>query len=114
MDEKNEKAKAANTLEQVEKVKVSPRLCAYSDREHTKLHIEIELPGVRQEDIDLKMHEDSFALHAERDDVVFVGSYATCCSVNPDKAEAVYNNGLLKVDVPYKDAMSEAKEIKIR
>ena len=108
-----EKEKKVEAVEEEQRVKVSPRLCAYSDREHTKLHIEIELPGVRQEDIDLKMHEDSFALHAERDEVVFVGSYATCCPVNPDKAEAVYNNGLLKVDVPYKDAMSDAKEIKI-
>ena len=32
---------------------------------------------------------------------------------DPDKAEAVDNNGLLQVDVPYRDAMHDATEIKI-
>jgi len=43
-----------------EKIKVSPNICAYVDGEHTKLTLEIAIPGAPIDNIDLKMHDDSF------------------------------------------------------
>ena len=73
----------------------------WPDDEHGSYHIEITLPGVEKETIKLKMHEDSFFIKGETDDIVYIGSYATCCDVEPEKAKAIYKNGLLKIDVPF-------------
>jgi HSP20 family molecular chaperone IbpA len=43
-----------------EVVKVSPALLAYPDENHENLIIEVELPGIKKENIRVKMHEDSF------------------------------------------------------
>ena len=96
-----------------EKVKVSPTVCAYSNEDHTRLFVEVELPGATKGDVELKMHEDSFSLRAPRKDLVYVANYALCCPVDPDKAEASYRDGLLRIEVPYKDAMSDARVVKV-
>jgi HSP20 family molecular chaperone IbpA len=77
------------------KIRISPTIRAYSDDEHKKLDIEIELPGVEKKDIDLKIHDDSFYLIASREDLVYVANYATCCPVDPEKAKEQH----IKVDV---------------
>ena len=97
-----------------EKVKVSPTVCAYSNEDHRRLFVEVEVPGAKREDIDLKMHGDSFALRVPREDLIYVANYALCCPVEPDKAEATYKDGLLRIEVPYKDPMSDARVIKVK
>ncbi len=96
-----------------ERIKVGPEICSYIDDDATKLSVEISIPGVRKEDIDLKLQEDSLYLSAPRDDVEFVTTLAFCCPVVPDKAEAHYENGLLKLTIPFKDEMEDAVRVKI-
>src|SRR4030042_5956725 len=94
--------------------KITPNVCAYpSDDEHNQLHIEIELPGVKKEDIKFKLHEDSFYIHATKGDIEYVGSYAVCCPVKPARAKAKYEEGLLIVDVPYKEPFEDAGDVEI-
>ncbi len=94
--------------------KISPNVCAYpSDDEHNEMHIEIELPGVKKEDIKFKLHEDSFYIHATKGDIEYLGSYAVCCPVKANEAKATYKEGLLIVDVPYKEPFEDAVEVKI-
>jgi len=76
-----------------EKIKTAPELCASADDEHATLNIAITIPGVKKEDITLKMHEDSFYLSASRDEIEYVSALAFCCPVKPDKAKAKYENG---------------------
>jgi HSP20 family protein len=91
-----------------------PRIIAMPDENHENLHIEIELPGVEREGIKLRMHEDSFFVRAEKEDVRYVGSYAICCPVDYEQAKAEYKNGLLTVDVPYRQPQERGKEIPVR
>ena len=96
-----------------EKIIKMPQIVSWADEEYDKYHIEIKLPGVERDAIDLKMHEDSFFIKGESEDTVFIGSYVVCCEISPEKAKAIYKNGLLKIDVPFKDPMEGAVDISI-
>jgi HSP20 family molecular chaperone IbpA len=99
--------------EEKERIIISPSICGWADEDHKTYKIEVELPGVEKETIKLRMHDDSFFLKGETENVVYVGSYAVCCPVKPDEAKATYKNGLLKVEVPFKDPLEDAIDIEI-
>lgn len=96
-----------------EKIILSPDVCAWADDDHDTYRIEIPLPGVEKDTIKLKIHEDSFFIKGETDTTVYVGSYAICCPVSAEKTKATYKNGLLKVEVPFKDPMEDAVDVQI-
>jgi len=96
-----------------ERFRISPDLCTYVDEEENSLNIEVSLPGTKKENIRLRMLEDSFSLSAPGKDVEYVSASAFCCPVNPDQAKAVYEDGCLKVTVPFKDPFENAVEVAI-
>jgi HSP20 family protein len=86
-------------------VKMSPDVISCSD-DQGNLEMEINLPGVKKENIELKMVEDGFFIKAKREEagVEYVGTYAFCCGVLPEKATAKYCDGKLYVIVPYRES----------
>ena len=40
-------------------IKRAAEVCSYVDEEHARLNLEVSLPGVKREDISLRMHDDS-------------------------------------------------------
>lgn len=96
-----------------DKLKVSPAVCSFVDDKHTRLTLEIALPGVKKKNIKLKMHEDSFNLSAPRQDYEYVTALTFCCPVRPDQARAKYEDGLLKVEIPFKDPMEDSVNMPI-
>jgi|SRR5512133_2572166 HSP20 family molecular chaperone IbpA len=97
-----------------EKISVTPDICSYFIDNETKLCIDIALPGVKKENINIKMLKSNLFLTAPRDDIKYVSSLSMCCDVVPEKAEAKYENGLLKIIAPFEDVMEGAVEVKVQ
>jgi HSP20 family molecular chaperone IbpA len=99
---------------QVERIKVAPSTVAYADEEKNKLVVEFAIPGAPTDTIDLKLLPDSVHLTAPARDIEYVSGLALAWPVKPDKAEAVYENGLLRIEVPFKDPMEDAVKVVIK
>jgi HSP20 family protein len=99
---------------QAERMKVAPDTVAYADGEHHKLIVEFAIPGAPTETIDVKILEDSVYLLAPARDIEYVSALALGWPVKPAKAEAHYLNGLLRIEVPFKDPMEDAVKVPIK
>jgi HSP20 family molecular chaperone IbpA len=94
--------------------KVAPSTVAYADEEKNKLVVEFAIPGAPTETIDLKLLPDSIHLTAPARDIEYVSALALAWPVKPDKAEATYEHGLLRIEVPFKDPMEDAVKVAIK
>jgi HSP20 family molecular chaperone IbpA len=95
-------------------MKVAPDTVAYADADNRKLVVEFAIPGAPADTVDLKILKDSVHLTAPARDVEYVASLALGWMVKPDKAEATYEHGLLRIEVPFKDPMEDAVKIDIK
>jgi HSP20 family molecular chaperone IbpA len=96
------------------RMKVAPDTVAYADDENNKLVVEFAIPGAPTDTIDVKILEDSVHLTAPARDIEYVSALALGWPVKPDKAEATYEHGLLRIEVPFKDPMEDAVKVAIK
>ena len=97
-----------------ERIKVAPHTVAYADRDSHKLVVEFAIPGAPTDTIDVKILEDSVHLTAPARNIEYVAALALSWPVKPDKAEATYEHGLLRIEVPFKDPMEDAVKVAIK
>ena len=96
------------------RIKLAPDTVAYADGETHKLVVEFAIPGAPTDTIDVKILGDSIHLTAPARDIEYVAALALAWPVKPDKAEAIYENGLLRIEVPFKDPMEDAVKVTIK
>ena len=96
------------------RIRVAPSTVAYADEESLKLVVEFAIPGAPTDTIDVKILEDSIHLTAPARDVEYVSALALGWQVKPGKAEATYEHGLLRIEVPFKDPMEDAVKVDIK
>jgi len=96
------------------RIKVAPDTVAYADGENRKLVVEFAIPGAPTDTIDVKVLKDSIHLTAPARDIEYVSALALSWPVKPDKAEATYDHGLLRIEVPFKDPMEDAVKLVIK
>ncbi len=95
-------------------MKVAPATVAYADEGMNKLIVEFAIPGAPTETIDVKVLKDSVHLLAPARDIEYVSALALGWPVKPEKAEAIYEHGLLRIEVPFKDPMEDAVKVAIK
>jgi len=96
------------------RMKVAPDTVAYADGDNRKLIVEFAIPGAPADSIDVKILADSVYLIAPARDIEYVSALALGWPVKPDKAEAIYEHGLLRIEVPFKDPMEDAVKVAIK
>jgi HSP20 family molecular chaperone IbpA len=107
-DEKEHEAAKAP----IDRIRVAPNTVAYV--ENHKLVVEFAIPGAPTETIDVKMLEDSVHLTAPAREIEYAAALALGWPVKPGKAEATYEHGLLRIEVPLKDPMEGAVKVVIK
>jgi HSP20 family molecular chaperone IbpA len=96
------------------RIKIAPNTVAYGDAENHKLVVEFAIPGAPTDTIDVKVLEDSIHLTAPARDVEYVAALALGWPVKALKAEATYEHGLLRIEVPFKDPMEDAVKVAVK
>ncbi len=82
---------------------------AYMDHDRRFYYIEVELPGVRKQDIELSVSDQSFCVRAAREDVEFLGCYLLAHLAETNETKAKFENGLLSMEIPLKKLTKEKK-----
>jgi HSP20 family molecular chaperone IbpA len=81
-----------------------PGVCFSHDDQGGRLRIDMEMPGVDKKDISLEMRRDSFCVSAPRGQgTEYSGWFTLAHEIIPEKTEAQYESGLLKIFAPIKD-----------
>jgi HSP20 family molecular chaperone IbpA len=95
-------------------MKVAPDTVAYADAENRRLVVEFAIPGAPADTVDVRILQDSVHLTAPARDVEYVASLALGWPVKPERAEATYEHGLLRIEVPFKDPMEDAVKVVVK
>ncbi|HHV24609.1 MAG: Hsp20/alpha crystallin family protein [Methanosarcina sp.] len=98
----------------VPRILKTPILAMYHDDKHQNLTVEVELPDVESKNITLVMHENSFYLKAFSKNVEYLGSFFLDGPVDPEKAVAVNDKGMLTIKVPYKEGFVCARIVPVK
>ncbi len=85
------------------RIKLTPGVCFSHEDTGGRLMIEVEMPGSNKNEIKLDMRKDSFCLSAPRgDDAEYFSCFMLPHEVEPQRTEAKYENGLLRIFSPIK------------
>ena len=100
--------------EMVAKQVIPAEMFACLDDKNENYMVEIELPGVRKENIELKMLDDILQVRGERRNYMYLGIMQFPFRVDTRKAEAEYAEGLLSIKVPVQEKRASPTTVRIK
>jgi HSP20 family molecular chaperone IbpA len=92
-------------MTQAEKRVVVPEVIINHNDDNTGLEIRVDMVGALKESLDLDMGEKGFCLKAEAEDFRYENCFILAHGVKAKEAKAKFISGLLKITVPFKDAV---------
>jgi len=90
-----------------------PEITRDVNYETKSVDIEVSIPGVKQENILLRILPDTLDLIAKRDMIIYRANFGFGVVVIPEKTTATYSDGLLKIHANFKERLDDAREIKL-
>lgn len=81
----------------------------YIDHDDKFYYLQVELPGVKKQDVSLEVSDQSFCVRGTRTDIDLLGCYVLAHVVNGEKAKAKFENGLLSAEIPIKKILKGKK-----
>jgi HSP20 family protein len=79
------------------------------DHDLKNYYIQVEMPGVKKEDLELSVSDQSFCVRGVREDIELLGCYVLAHPVDAEKVKAKFENGLLNVMIPLKKPLKGKK-----
>ena len=95
----------------VPRYRVKPRYGVWTEED--KVILQVALPGVAKESIQMKALEDYFTLRARRDDIQYALDLDFGTKIEPDKTHADYKEGLLRIEFKKYNPLEHAFDVKI-
>jgi HSP20 family molecular chaperone IbpA len=92
-------------MTQEEKPVVVPTVNINHNDDNTGLEIRVDLAGASKDSVDLDMGEKGFCLKAEAEEFRYENCFMLAHEVKSKEAKAKFTSGLLKIIVPFKDAV---------
>ncbi|MEM3437790.1 MAG: Hsp20 family protein [Nitrososphaerales archaeon] len=97
------------TEEKKAKITILPGVSICHDEKDEGYDIEVELPGAKKEEINLYFWSRGFCVDANKEDVIYSGCYTLAHDISIDEVKAKFENGLLKIKVPFKEKLRARK-----
>ncbi len=94
--------------------RIEPEGSIEVNEERNAVIVTVELPGVRQDDIKLHIHDSGFELTARKDDAEYVDAHDFGCLVNPVGAKSKFEDGVLEIVIPVKSGVPSKRKSRIR
>jgi HSP20 family protein len=94
---------------QAKKAKPTFAPTMYMDHDAKHYYIQVEMPGVKKEDLELSVSDQSLCVRGAREDVELLGCYVLAHPADAEKAKAKFENGLLNVEIPIKKILKGKK-----
>jgi HSP20 family molecular chaperone IbpA len=92
-------------MAQEEKRVVVPIINVNHNGDDTGLEVRVDLAGASKESVDLDVGDKGFCIKAEAEDFRYENCYMLAHEVMGEEAKAKFDSGLLKITVPFKDAL---------
>ncbi len=99
--------KASKKTAKWEKPSMEPTM--YLDHDDKNYYIQVELPGVKKENVTLEVSDQSMCVTGSRQDVDFLGCYVLTHAADGANAKAKFENGLLNIEIPIKKILKGKK-----
>ena len=94
---------------QAKKAKPTLAPTMYMDHDRKNYYIQVEMPGVKKEDVELSISDQSFCVRGAREDIELLGCYVLAHPVDTEKVKAKFDNGLLNIEIPIKKILKGKK-----
>lgn len=92
-----------------------PHVTSVFDDDKNVIRVTAELPGVEKDNIDVETYENGLRLEAVGEDRKYRTKLPTDAELDPETAEARFNNGILEITVGLAEATeTEGHEVTVR
>jgi len=110
VEKKKEEIQENEGSEQEIMYQVYPDIFKDIDYVQKKVELEVVIPGVKKENISLKVLPTWFKITARRDGIEYLANSSFGVEIVPKKTTAEYFQGLLKIHAVIKDPLDDARK----